>query len=132
MLEELGGGAGLAEMVEHAEAGHGHGMMVGEGFGHGATEAAGHLCLLGREDGAGFARTRHDGDAIERLHDGGVVARADLDPGRNLEAADDALDERVFAEFSYGGIGHEDRRKLTPRFAVWGGRMNLLKQVEPL
>ncbi len=67
-----------------------------------------------------------------RLHDGGVVAGADLDPGRDVETAEDALDERMFAEFSYGGIGHEDRRNLTPRFAVWGGRMNLLKQVEPL
>ena len=80
-----------------------------------------------------------------RLHDGGVVARADVHPRRDVEAASDALDERLLAEVSYGGIGHEDlgenegrtgmtpvRQNLMPRFAVWGGRMNLLKQVEPL
>ena len=40
-----------------------------------------------------------------RLHDGGIVAGADVHPGGDLEAADDALDERLLAEFSDGEIG---------------------------
>ena len=111
----------------------------------------------------------HFSTSSGRLYDGGVVAGTNLDPGRNLEAAEDPRDERVFAEFSDCetgrgiGSGHERTvgrnsrselpgrgRPLTPtarycrapravcgvrkcsRFAVWGGRMNQLKQVEPL
>ena len=46
----------------------------------------------------------HVAASAGRLHDGGVVAGADVDPGRDVEAARDALDERVLAEFSDGEI----------------------------
>ena len=84
-----------------------------------------------------------------RLNHRGIVAGADHHPRRHRDARPDAGDERTFADVSDSECGHEiagcgaergeivertlqRARTKEPRFAVWGGRMNLRKQVEPL
>src|SRR5690606_20532766 len=53
---------------------------------------------------------------------GRVIADADCDVRRaRVGASTKTLDQLAFAERAYGG--HEVHKK--PRFAVWGGRMNL-------
>src|SRR5262249_23651150 len=58
---------------------------------------------------------------------GGVIADANRDPlARASAPRANAVDERVLSEVGDRRVGGK------PRFAVWGGRMNLHKQVEPL
>jgi hypothetical protein len=70
-----------------------------------------------------------------RFYDSGIVARADDNPGRAIGARTDAFDQRTFAEVGNclnwqeneaRSAAHCDAgRRMSPRFAVWGGRMNL-------
>ena len=66
--------------------------------------------------------------AANRLDDGGVIAWAHSNPRWCGEARGDPGDERALAEGGDRGVSQKQK----PRFAVWGGRMNLRKQVEPL
>ena len=75
-----------------------------------------------------------------RRDDCRIIAGADDDPRGHRHTRLDAGDERTFADVSnrkcvHSGSARTDAERGTlkkPRFAVWGGRMNLRKQVEPL
>jgi hypothetical protein len=72
------------------------------------------------------------------LHHRRIVARAHQNTGgAPREARQHARQQGMFAQVSYGHASGTRARSGSgaekgPRFAVWGGLLNLQKQVEPL